>query len=422
VREAAADRRQVAGRAPSRLAGIEGLRAIAATSILVYHVHLYGAPDREPVELGALSKVFENLRAGVTLFFVLSGFLLYRVFIQALARDGSLPGIRSYTRNRLLRIVPAYWVILIGVVLVFEHRVLREPLQLLANLLFLQNYIPAYEGGDRDVAIIAPAWSLVIEMSFYAVLPALGVLAFVCVRRGMSVAAGALMPVAFMFAIGFVSKALAHGLPEGSDGRAVFDHTLLTHADWFAAGMAVAVASVVYERSVLRLPAWRFWAVVVALVLALVSTKLFYDGTLNGLEQQTFIALGCALLLGVVVFSSPASRVVRWLSFRWMVFAGLVSYSVFLVHDPLVRGLGDWGLTLGGRGGFLVNLALLTLASYGVATLTYLYVERPALARKRRWQAGDVAGLGSTAAPGADPSQSIDEALSTEVEARVERA
>ena len=406
-------------RPSSRLAGIEGLRAIAATSILVYHVHLYSAPGAQSVDLGPLDKIFENMRAGVTLFFVLSGFLLYRVFISALARDRGLPGIRSYFRNRLLRIVPAYWVTVIAVVLVFEHWVLGDPLRLVANLLFLQNYIPAYEGGAQDVAIIAPAWSLVIEMSFYAVLPLLGLLAFWCVRRGMSVAAGALVPVALMFVIGFVSKVLAHALAEGSGARGVFDHTLFTHADWFAAGMVVAVASVVYEGEGIRFPAWRVSAVVAAAVLALGGTKLNYDGRLNNLEQQTPMALACALLLAVVVFSSREGRLVRWLSLRWVVFAGLVSYGLFLVHDPIVRGFSDWGVTLDGRGGFLVNLALITIVSYGVATLIYLYVERPALARKRRWQAGDVAGLGSTAPPGdVVPGRDAAAALEATVEAR----
>jgi peptidoglycan/LPS O-acetylase OafA/YrhL len=397
VREAAPG--QAVGIPPSRLAGIEGLRAVAATSILVYHVFIYGAPDGQPVDLGPLDKLLQNFRAGVTLFFVLSGFLLYRVFVKALLRDGTMPAIRSYFRNRLLRIVPAYWVILLGVVLLFEHQLLTAPLQLLANLLFLQNYIPGYIRPEE--AAIAPAWSLVIEMSFYAVLPALGLLALWTARRGASRIGATIVPVVLMLIVGVVSKFVARGMESGSDGRWIFEHSLPTHADWFAAGMGVATASVLWEQGRLRLPrAWRSAACATALVLTLVSIKLFYGGSLNALEYQTPIALACALLLAVVVFSQTESLVRRFLTLRAVFFAGLISYSIFLLHDPLVRGLREWELTLAGRGGFLVNLAVISFLTVVLAVLVYIYVERPALARKRRWQPGDLAGLGSTAPPG----------------------
>ncbi len=176
----------------ARLVGIEGLRAIAATSILVYHVYVYGAPDGQRVDMGPLGKVFDNLRAGVTLFFVLSGFLLYRVFVSAALRDRPMPSVRNYFRNRALRIVPAYVAVLLAVALVFEHELLTRPLQLGANLLFLQNYIPAYIGTSPDAAGIAPAWSIVIEVSFYLVLPVLGYIAIRLARRhGIVGSAGA---------------------------------------------------------------------------------------------------------------------------------------------------------------------------------------------------------------------------------------
>ena len=104
-----------------------------------------------------------------------------------------------------------------------------------------------------------------------------------------------------------------------------------------------------------------------------------------------------------MVLSSPQARAVRWLSARPVVFLGLASYSLFLVHDPLVRGFRDWGLTLGGASGFAVNLVVIAGLSIAIASVSYLYVERPALARKRGWQDGDRAGLGSDAPPAGAP-------------------
>lgn len=383
----------------ARLAGIEGVRAIAALSVLVYHVYYYGAPDGRPVDLGPLTKVADNLRAGVTLFFVLSGFLLYRVFVATALRSRPMPSVRQYFRNRALRILPAYWVILIAVALVFQHELLRDPRMLMANLLLIQNYVPSYLVGGEEGLGIVPAWSLVIEVSFYLIVPVLGYVAVrLATRRGLGVVA-ALVPVGAMFAAGIAAKVVARAM-EPSDALAIWNHALPTHADWFAAGMALAVARVLHEDGRLHLP--RTWVVVgsaASLVFAVVCAKLYYDGTLTALEQQTANAVLFAVALGFVALSSPQGTTVRWLSLRPVVFLGLASYSLFLVHDPIVRGFREWGLTIGGTGGFAVNLAVIAGVSIVVASLSYLYVERPALGRKRNWQVGDRAGLGSSASP-----------------------
>jgi peptidoglycan/LPS O-acetylase OafA/YrhL len=381
-----------------RLAGIEGVRAIAAMSVLVYHVYFYAAPDGRPVDLGPFTKIADNLRAGVTLFFVLSGFLLYRVFVAAALRSRTMPSVRQYLRNRALRILPAYWVILIGVALVFQHELLTQPRMFLANMLLLQNYFPSYLVGGEEGLGIVPAWSLVIEVSFYLLVPILGYVAIrLAARRGLAVTA-ALVPVGAMLAAGIAAKVVSRAM-EPSDALDIWNHALPTHADWFAAGMALAVARVLHEDG--RLHLRRAWVVVGtagAGFFAVASAKLYYGGTISGLEQQTANAILFAVALGFIVLS-PRSRAVHWLSWRPVVFIGLASYSLFLVHDPIVRGFRDWGLTVGGTGGFFVNLAVIGALSVALASLSYLYVERPALGRKREWQVGDRAGLGSSASP-----------------------
>jgi peptidoglycan/LPS O-acetylase OafA/YrhL len=383
----------------ARLAGIEGFRAIAAMSVLVYHVYYYAAPDGRAVDLGVFTKIVDNFRAGVTLFFVLSGFLLYRVFVGAALRGRSMPSVRRYLRNRALRILPAYWVILIAVALVFQSELLTAPLMLTANLLLLQNYVPSYLAGGEEGLGIVPAWSLVVEVSFYLLVPILGYIAVrLASRRGLGTVA-ALVPVAAMLAVGIAAKAITRAM-EPSDALAIWNHALPTHADWFAAGMALAVARVLHEDG--RLELRRTWVAVGTLgatAFAVLSAKLYYQGTLSGLEQQTANAILFAVALGFVVLSSPQARAVRWLSWRPVVFLGLASYSLFLVHDPMVRGFRDWGLTFGGTSGFALNLLIIAAISVVVASASYLYVERPALARKQGWQVGDRAGLGSNAPP-----------------------
>ncbi len=365
-----------------RLAGIEGMRAIAATSIVVYHVWLYGAANGESVAMGPLTKGFDNLRAGVTLFFVLSGFLLFKPFVAAALRTTPTPSVRQYFRNRALRILPAYWVILL-LIAVFLHRELfSAPEQLVANLFFLQNYVPDYIFG----AGIVPAWSLVIEVVFYLTVPLLGLGAILLASRTvLSRTTAAFVPVAVMLFIGIAAKA-ALALFEG-DGQRVWTLSFLTHADWFAAGMLIAVIRVLWEDGRVTPPRfWRLGAVVTAAVLFAVAAKLFYSGTLSALEYQTPIAFACALILAIVVMAPADSRVVRVLDWRPIFALGLISYSLFLWHDPLVRGFREGGMTLDGTAGFLVNLALIGIVAVAAATITYRYVEKPALARKKSWR------------------------------------
>jgi peptidoglycan/LPS O-acetylase OafA/YrhL len=84
----------------------DALRAIAALSVLVTHCSgLTGFNSDNP--LGAITA---RLNVGVTIFFVISGFLLYRPFVAARLEGRPAPSPLGYARRRALRIVPGYWV------------------------------------------------------------------------------------------------------------------------------------------------------------------------------------------------------------------------------------------------------------------------------------------------------------------------
>jgi peptidoglycan/LPS O-acetylase OafA/YrhL len=411
--------------AASRLAGVEGLRALAASSIVVYHCWRYSAPGGTAVELGLLSRfVLPHLPVGVTLFFTLSGFLLYRPLAASVLRQARRPSVRRYLRNRALRILPAYWTVLlvIGVLLPAAlvrrsptalelGRLIDQPGVLLSNAVLLQNYVPgALETG------IGPAWSLAIEMVFYLVLPLLGWLAMVCARRASTPSGrtwATLVPVGVIFLIGLMHKAIFSWLAASSGyWPAMLARSFAYHADLFAFGMALAVLGISLEDGRVRLPVWWRKAAGATLGLMVLLTVLLSDrgllpawGVLNPYQRMT--ALSCALLLALVVLHDPElttpPRLTRLLDARILVAVGLASYSLFLWHEPIVRLLQREHLTVGGAGGFWVNLAVLGLICGGLSALTYRWVERPALSRKardpeRRMHDRGTAGMPSTAA------------------------
>ncbi len=391
----------------ARLEGIEGLRAIAAGSVLVFHSWAFSAPPGQSVDAGALTRFLPDLAFGVTLFFTLSGFLLYRPFAAAVLRAQPLPNIRKYLRNRALRILPAYWVVMLvsavvlGSVLVptgtgeLENGALRDPDLLARSALFVQYY-----HAHTVLTGIGPAWSLSVEVVFYLALPGLALLAW-ALGRGCASRAGrrlaVLAPPALMLAVGLSGKAAAAFVFPGvsayagwrSDWHSVLERSIWNHADLFAFGMAVAVLHIDSEDRLLRLPRhWAKGAVLLGLLAyGLTARNTYTNEHLSYSPWNTVMALACALLLSLVVLPAVRyreSRLVRVLEWRPLVAAGVVSYSVFLWHEPVVRWLSEHGLTLAGRAGFVVNTIVLAAVTGALSVLTYRYVESPALRRKRR--------------------------------------
>jgi peptidoglycan/LPS O-acetylase OafA/YrhL len=396
-----------------RIAGIEGLRAVAACSILVYHTWLYSSPNGEFTSVGPLTRFMPDLAFGVVLFFTLSGFLLFRPFAGAIIRGKPLPGVRKYLRNRALRIVPAYWVILVATALIFQSVLVRgadgdlhngglfDPSQLARDLLLVQNYDPNTLGTG-----IGPAWSLAVEVVFYAMLPLLVLLAWCLARKGRTRRArrlAAVAPAGLLLLIGLVGKAVAAYMVEPvrpfagweADWHSVIERSFLCQADLFAFGMMLAVLRVDSEDGVLRLPrGWRFAAGSLAVVSYLATAKFtYFSEHLSYSPFNTLMAFACALVLALVVLPSGHTTrpplLLRLFETRPFVAAGLISYSIFLWHEQLARWLRVQGLTLSGTDGFFADVGMVAVATAALSTLTYLWVEAPAMRLKFRRRAGD---------------------------------
>jgi len=397
---------QPGGKRVGRLTGIEGLRAIAASSIVIYHVWVYGSPSG-PVDVGYLSRfALPHLAVGVTLFFALSGYLLYRPIAASLLATGQVPDVKNYLRNRALRILPAYWVILAVVAVVLPAALLRlspsdlvldrlvdRPDILVSNTLLFHNYIPA----SLDTGI-GPAWSLAVEAAFYLSLPALAVLARYCYRRAGSSRGeclALLAPVGALLLVGTAGKAATVWLLPRGEGAAhdILVRSFLSYADLFAPGMALAVVHILVTHGYLRLP--RRWVLIVGttlivdvlMIVALTDRGILWQWGL-GNPYQRLTALACVLLVALVVLPRAAgdrpSALVPLLESRPLFLAGLASYSLFLWHEPIIRLFVEHGLTMGGRSGFVANLGVVAVVCGVLAATTYRFVERPALARKVR--------------------------------------
>jgi peptidoglycan/LPS O-acetylase OafA/YrhL len=389
-----------------RIPGVEGLRAIAASSIMV--MHLWWVPITAGASFsmaqGWPSVFIAPLNEGVPMFFVLSGFLLWRPMASAVIDARQLPSIRRYARNRVLRILPAYWVVLLSSALILEsarvtpaatHAVdgaVLNPGLLLQDALLVQNLRPSTMSSG-----LSPAWSLAVEVVFYALLP---VLALCSVRlatrrgpRGRRLAA-ALAPAGALLAVGVLGKLFSTFIVPGPESvfvatwHSVIDSSFLTHADLFAFGMVIAVLRVEHEGDRFSLSRRTRWSIDYVLTVFAVPILILGFWVIPRYIFDPLIALLCAMLLARVVLT-PASRgparLVRVLERRPFVALGYISYSVFLWNYPIAVFLTRHGLLSRPDNATSVaaNLAVGVPIVLAFATATYLLVERPALKLRR---------------------------------------
>ena len=105
-------------RVDRRLASLDGLRGLAALSIFVFHGWLYTMPQPSATARSTVGDyAVHELRLGLVLFFVLSGFLLSRPWFAAALGERRPPSIGRYARSRAARILPAYYAALGGSIL-----------------------------------------------------------------------------------------------------------------------------------------------------------------------------------------------------------------------------------------------------------------------------------------------------------------
>ena len=366
---------------------MDSLRAIAALSVLVTHSGFLSGAN-----LGAwYGDYTARLDVGVTIFFLLSGFLLYRPFVSARLGERDRPRIPDYARRRLLRILPAYWLAL-TVLAIWPGL----PQMWEAHDWVYYGLVQVYF-QDWTLGGLLPAWSLAVEISFYAALPLLVLLMerpFMGRTREAKIRSELIL-VAVLFAGAILFRVLLR-TTEGAVPDSNLYFTLAGNFDWFALGMFLAVASVwvggmqrapAPVRLVEKLPtlSWivaavLFWAIATQMGIGpefpqeYTSEEWLYEHLFYG-------AIAFFLLLPAVFGDSLGGLPRVILRNRVLAWLGLISYGIFLWHHPIVGELStrDWGEW---------RFAGMTLATFVIATAcaaaSYYLMERPLLRFKDR--------------------------------------
>jgi len=320
-----------------RVAYIDGLRAVAVLLVVAHHAVV--ASGAAPHSL--LENVLRHGNHGVDLFFVLSGFCLSYPTISALRHQGATVfDTARYAAHRVVRIVPPYW-IAYAAILAFFVAILKlgfgrpdampyyySTSDFFKQLFFVDVHTQFLNGSF---------WTLPIEFRWYFIFP---VLLYVWTRSP-----------SWFLAIAVAALCLS------------FAPSSLVDVQALPAFMCGIVAAELCVRQT-RLGPWPAIATAVFAMVAFLTTRS--SGWHDGFNPSWYL---CAFAL--VVWAGSSQLLERLLSLRAIAFVGLASYSIYLMHQPVLAFLEEIG----------VNRWLAAIAGVGVGMAFWALAERPFMSR-----------------------------------------
>ena len=345
-----------------RVASLTGVRAVAALLVVGTHA----AYTTGKYTHGYWGLVGARLEIGVPIFFVLSGFLLFRPWVKSAMTGGPPPSLSRYARHRVRRIMPAYVItVLIAYVLYHFRDAGPNPghswLGLVRNLTLTQIYSDGYLGKYLHQGL-TQMWSLAVEASFYVVLPLLAYLLLVLICRRSwrpRLLVGTLLAMALISPAWLVLVHVDHWFPDGAR------LWLPTYLAWFLAGMLLAVLQAMGVRC------YAFAAIPLAVICyVIVSTPIGGAPTTSPASAWEAVVKTCFFAVIATLAVAPlaldgGTAVQGWyaraLASRPMVWLGEISYEIFLIHLVTMEFAMDYVVREHVYTGSMLNLFVVTL-------------------------------------------------------------
>jgi len=313
---------------------------------------------------------------GVDLFFVLSGYLIGGQLLAPLARSRPID-LRRFFARRVLRIIPAYFVVLAVYAFLPSWREYPEMSSLWKFVLSMQNI--GLHGGTA----FSHAWSLAVEDQFYLLLP----LILILVNRWPR--ARFVIPcVIVLGGIGLRAFLAWENLTEAGVSFRGFQtwiyYPTWTRLDPLVFGVVLAAIEKFrpqWWRRLINFAPWLLLPGLTLIVYALYLGEGDYLTTAAAIWQFPLIALGMAALLVCAV--SPR-LILRRVKIPGAAFIASIAYSAYLVQKLVIHFVAQFCVTHNIVLTSAAALAGIELGVYAVATILFLIVERPFLQLRHR--------------------------------------
>jgi peptidoglycan/LPS O-acetylase OafA/YrhL len=363
---------------------LTGLRGFAALWVFLYHLWGYAEPRRMMLEIGEytleLTPLFSCGWAGVDFFFVLSAFLLSLPFAHWACGERAFPNAVTYMVKRVRRVFPAYWAqlaIVLALAATTTAYVFPSVTGLLTHLFMLLQLPPWWTMPLNGVW-----WTLPTEFLFYILLLPLALL--LKTRTGRFVLAG-LAAGAWLYRW-WVFQNFAD---EGVGMMVMLMGNTLGCLDQFIVGTFLAYFYVRHFslRNPRLPPALFLIAGVGGVLLVVYGIHWLYGFYWSGhpllFLKNTLIGVSIASIMMACLMGSRVTRIL--LGNRAIIHCGIISYSIYLWHFPVVMFLSKWSFIADYPGYRLpLLMAFAVPLTWLLSYLSYRWVELPFLRRKKQ--------------------------------------
>jgi peptidoglycan/LPS O-acetylase OafA/YrhL len=359
-----------------RIPSLDGIRGLAALLVFISH-----GGFRELIPCGGGGGF------GVSIFFLLSGYLITTLLRQEFAQTGAID-LKAFYIRRAYRILPPLYIVLLFVMLPFVN-VADRPIHssaVVTQFLQLSNYYEIFAGPKAMIPATSPMWSLAVEEHFYLLFP-LGLLLLLR-RTTLTKAAGVLMGVCVVVLLWRLFL-----ISGGYNDRHYTYYATDTRVDSLLYGCIMALClNPMLDRWTLEIRRAVWIALLALSAVVLLFTFVYPPDWFH--ENFRFTAQAIALIpwfFCAVRYSTWP--IFSWLNSRLMRAMGLISYTFYLIHEAAIEFAAHYfkphlWLTM------LVGLLL----AVGFSTLMYVLLERRLAALRRRLHSKRVrAGRAATA-------------------------
>ena len=385
---------------------LDGIRAIAV--IMVITLHSWGLSGKANIlfhlpvtnHIINLTPMISSGGFGVDLFFILSGFLLSQYWLKADYLGQSRPSLLKYFKRRFFRIAPAYYCVLF-LVLIFMMPLYINPVMVFSqegmynlglHLIFAQYF---FWLSANSFSVLGVLWTLTIEMTFYIVLPYIVIL-FLRNRWLKTMPITMLITLIWLWLAKYSLQPLINfsfitaikWSPDYNQSVPLIRHFLANQfpGQLFTFGLGIVLANLVIRRK-----------------LGINRTRLF--NVLTGkLAGRTYFWLGCFIIIHsmnspILIFHYYLSKIyigigftlliagVEWgddwvralFSFTYLRLIGLVGYSMYLLHMPLIHIILKYPsiIALDSTQRFLFVFPIAFTLVLVISMVFFLFIEKP---------------------------------------------
>jgi peptidoglycan/LPS O-acetylase OafA/YrhL len=329
---------------------IDGLRALAVVPVILSHTGI---------------EMFSGGFVGVDVFFVISGYLITTIILAELEQEKF--SIVNFYERRARRILPALFVIMLvsfvlGYFLLMPDEFKNLGQSFVATSLFSNNVLLGITSGYWDLASefkpLLHTWSLGVEEQFYVIVPILLLIFWKIGRTSIVYLLWSIFFISLLFAVWFVNIS-----PKWSF------YLLPTRAWEICIGALAAIYSINYSLAIEKFKYSGFLSLI-GLLLIIFSIFVFDSSVLSPGLLLLIPTFGAVLL---IIFCRHNSIAFSVLGNKVMVFLGLLSYSLYLWHQPIFAFLRAYSDKHPSSFSFLALIPLVFLLSY----ITWKYVESP---------------------------------------------